>query len=244
MNVDRIGYVVRRGRAALAAVVLVAPLYFAAGAAHAGSDLAPGFTELPKDAQIVIMPIDVELFSLTAGGAAEPRADWTAAALGFMKGALSSKVGRLGLHGTMLDEAAADEFAEQVSLHAAVAQSIALHHAIGGGWKLPTKAGQLNWSFDDAMRPLQQRTGARYGLFVWVRDSYASAERKVAMAAMAILGIGIRGGTQVGYSSLVDLQTGRVLWFNRIQRNKGDLRASAAAADSIDELLSDFPAAE
>ena len=37
------------------------------------------------------MPVDVELFSLSAGGVAEPRADWTAAALGHMKGAVTMR---------------------------------------------------------------------------------------------------------------------------------------------------------
>ena len=35
------------------------------------------------------MPVDVELFSLSAGGVAEPRADWTATALGHMNGAMT-----------------------------------------------------------------------------------------------------------------------------------------------------------
>jgi hypothetical protein len=91
------------------------------------------------------------------------------------------------------------------------------------------------------MRPLQEKTGARYALFVYVRDSYASAERKAAMVAMAVLGIGLAGGTQTGYASLVDLETGRVLWFNRLLRASGDLRESAAAAESMAVLLTGFP---
>ena len=66
------------------------------------------------------------------------------------------------------------------------------------------------------MRPLQEKTGARYAVFIYVRDSYASAERKAAMVAMAMLGVGLTGGAQIGYASLVDLETGRVLWFNRL----------------------------
>ncbi|MFX6865361.1 hypothetical protein ABTH66_19220, partial [Acinetobacter baumannii] len=87
-----------------------------------------------------------------------------------------------------------DEIAEPMPLHAAVARSIALHHATGGGWSLPTKGGKLDWSFDDALRDLQARSGADYGLFIWVRDSYASAERKLAMVGLALLGVGLTGG--------------------------------------------------
>ena len=39
---------------------------------------------------------------------------------------------------------------------------------------------------------------------------------------MALLGVGLAGGSQTGYASLVDLRTGRVVWFNNL--------ASAASA--------------
>jgi hypothetical protein len=214
-----------------------------AAVAAASRNLAPGFTQLPRSAKVAVMPVDVELFSLSAGGVAEPRADWTATALGHMSRAMAARVTRSGLDAVVIDEATADEFAEQIGLHAAVARSIALHHGVGGHWALPSKGGLLDWSFDDAMRPLQAKTGARYAVFVWVRDSYASAERKAAMVAMAILGVGLSGGAQVGYASLVDLETGRVLWFNRLARASGDLREEQAASESLDALLAGFPGA-
>ena len=233
--------------ALVAAGLVLAPLHAAAQAAGSRY-LAPGFTELSKAARVVLMPIDVELFSLSAGGVAEPRADWTEAALRHMNGAMTAKTSALGLNATLMSEQAADEFAEQVGLHAAVARSIALHHGMGGVWRLPTKEDRLDWSFDDSMKPLHEKTGARYALFVWVRDSYASAERKAAMVAMAVIGaafgagIILAGGSQTGYASLVDLETGRVVWFNRLARDKGDMREPAAAAESIEALLTGFPA--
>lgn len=206
--------------------------------------LAPGFTGLARNDVVAVMPVDVELFSLSAGGVAEPRADWTTSAHTHLKAAIAQKKQQLGLKSLEVTEAQADEFAEQIGLHAAVASSVALHHGIGGGWALPSKNNQLDWTFSEAMKPVQARTGARYGLFVWVRDSYASAERKAAMVAMAILGVGLAGGSQIGYASLVDLETGRLLWFNRLARGTGDLREPASAAETIDTLLTAFPAGQ
>jgi hypothetical protein len=131
-----------------------------------------------------------------------------------------------------------------LSLHAAVAQSIAIHHF--GSVPLPTKNGRLDWSFGDAMKALEDRTGARYGLFIWVRDGYTSAGRYAAIAITAILTMGhvaLGHGQQAAYASLVDLDTGRVLWFNRVSRGRGDLREAGRAAETVDELLKDFPAA-
>ena len=56
----------------------------------------------------------------------------------------------------------------------------------------------------DAVRPLKARTGADYALFTWIRDSYASNERKATIVAMALLGSLMLGGEQVGYASLVE----------------------------------------
>jgi hypothetical protein len=190
------------------------------------------------------MPVDVELFSISAGGVTEPRADWTTAAQQHMNRELAARLKARQLELVAVEERAADEFADQVALHAAVARAIELHHGFGGVWALPSKQGRLDWSFDDAMQPLQRRFGARYGLFVRVRDSYASGERKAAMVALALLGVGLAGGYQSGYASLVDLETGRVLWFNRLGRPSGDLREPAAAAASVDVLLEQFPATQ
>lgn len=206
-------------------------------------NLAPGFQQLPSGARVVVMPVDAELFSMTASGLLEPKADWTAAAQGNIKSALTESVSQFGVETIYLKDQDADEFAEQISLHAAVAQAIALHHSIGGTWALPSKQGKLDWSFDDAMRSIQAKTGARYGLFTWMRDSYASAERKATMVLMAMLGVGITAGSQIGYASLVDLETGQVLWFNRLARGTGDLREAGAASESVHALLTGFPKA-
>lgn len=210
--------------------------------AHGSHYLAPGFSHLEQDAKIVVMPVDVELSSISAGGVYEPKADWTTAASANMKAALDARVAQLGLNAQFMSDTDADEFGELVGLHAAVARSIALHHGKGGVWALPTKQRRLDWTFEDSMKPIQEKTNARYALFVWVRDSYASAERKVAMVGLALLGVGIAGGSQMGYASLVDLETGRVVWFNRLARASGDLRDEASAKESIRVLMRGFPA--
>lgn len=233
----------RHGRTSAMSLFLGLGLAAAALAQAPSKFLAPGFTGLSKADAVLVMPPDVELFSLSAGGVPEPKADWTASAREHIKTTLAARKKALGVRSTDASDAMADEFAEQVGLHAAVASSISLHHAGAGIWALPTKAGALNWTFGDAMQPLAAKSGSRYGLFVWVRDSYASAERKAAMVLLAFAGIGLTGGFQVGYASLVDLQTGQVVWFNQLVRGSGDLRDAESAKESIEALLTGFPTA-
>ena len=224
---------------------LAAVMGFLCAGAHASGNsknLAPDFDSLPPHAKILIAPADIELFEITTGGVPEPRADWTEDARRFVRAEIEKRREGLGVETVELDEATGDEFGELLNLHAAVAQSIALHHF--GEVPLPTKNGKLDWSFGDAFKPLEDRTGARYALFIWVRDGYSTAGRKAAIFFAAALGVALAHGQQSAYASLVDLDSGRVLWFNRVQRGFGDLREADSASGTVDALLTAFPAAK
>jgi hypothetical protein len=209
--------------------------------------LAQGVGKLAAGAKVLIAPLDVELFSVSAGGVATPEAKWTQDAERFMRDALVQKLKQSRVDLVEAPTALVEELNEALNLHAAVAGAISFHQFGPGNFRLPTKEGQLDWSFGDVFVPLAQRTGAQYGLFIWVRDGYATAERKAAMVGGIILGaftgiVIIPGGVpQTGYASLVDLNTGRVLWFNKLQRASGDLREAQPATESVDALLEAIP---
>jgi hypothetical protein len=210
-----------------------------AGVAAAQPNLAPGFTKLPPNSTIALMPADVELFEISAGGVGEPRADWTAAASKNIMADLRARKQKLGARATEItgDQ---DEAVEDLNgLHGAVARAIVVHHF--GGLKLPTKDGKLDWTLGPDASKLREKSGADYALFTWVRDSYASAERKAMMVVGALLGVGMTGGVQQAYASLVDLRTGQIVWFNRIVRGTGDLREPEPAAETLTALLTGFP---
>jgi hypothetical protein len=211
-----------------------------AWADEASRQLAPGFSARAVDSRLLVLPADMELYSMSAGGVVEPRADWTDSAQKHFSAALAAEGKLLGPKVSTLSLTEADEFADIVTLHRAVADAISLHHK-GGLLELATKGDRLDWSLGDAVQPLRERTGADYALFTWVRDSYASNERKAAMVALALMGAISFGGEQVGYASLVDLRTGRVVWFNQLDRMSGDLRAPEPAVETVEALLKGFP---
>jgi len=229
----------------LAAGLALLALVCSASAFAQSKNLAPGFQSLPKGAKVAIMPTDIELFVISAGGVVEPKADWTEAASKHFKDALNRKEQALGFTPIELSAKQAEEADDINALHGAISRAIAMHHF--GPLKLPTKDGKLDWSMGDSVQPIKQATGADYALFSFVRDSYASGERKAAMVAIAILTLGraaLALGSQSGYASLVDLNTGRVVWFNQLQRATGDLREPESAAETLDALLSEFPLAK
>ena len=231
----------RRASVALASGLVIA-LFSLAAAAADSKLLAPGFVTLPSGASIALMPPDVELFELGASGVLEPKAEWTEAAHKNLRSAVDTIEQGWNLNGIELSDADAEPFAEVSALHAAVAQSIVMHHLGFGGNALPTKGGMLDWSFGDAVAPLREKTNADYALFIWIRDSYTSGGRVAARIALALVGVHLlQNGIQQGYASLVDLRTGQVMWFNRLFRQTGDLRTAGPALDSLKALLSGFP---
>src|SRR2546430_17281739 len=78
-------------------VFAVIAVSLAAAAWGQSKNLAPGFTSLPKGASVVIMPTDIELFSISGGGGLEPKAAWPEAATQHFKTALRDKKQKLGL---------------------------------------------------------------------------------------------------------------------------------------------------
>lgn len=222
---------------ALAALAVAAASH---AAGPASRHLAPGFEARAAQSRLVVLPMDLELFSISAGGVEEPRADWTDAAARHLREALAKRSADLGSNVQLLADADMDEFGEFMALQRAVGAAIFIHHA-RPNLPLPTKGGLLKWSLGDAAAPVRARTGADYALFAWIRDSYASPERKATIVAMALLGAVSFGGEQVGYACLVDLASGRVVWFNGLYRLMGDLREPAGVEETLDTLLEGFP---
>lgn len=203
---------------------------------------APGFAQRAVGSKLVVLPAEVELFSVSAGGIEQPRADWTQAASELLVSELRQRSAMFGQGLQFLSESQADDVADILHLHKAVVRSVFVHHMVAGPYQLPTKKGLLDWTMGEAVAPLRDKADADYALYIWVRDSYASAERKAAIVAFALLaGAPLSGGRQVAYASLVDLRTGRVVWFNSLSRASGDLREAKGAAETVDTLLQRFP---
>ena len=207
-------------------------------------NLALNFAGLKSQTNILMMPIDIELSEISLGGVMEPKTDWTNTAGKLIASNVSKRQSVFGVNFIdLVDDGQNDDVNDINALHAAIAQSIGLHHFGAGGNALPTKDGHLDWSLGQVVQGLKGKTNADYALFLWVRDTYSSSERKVATIALALLGKSLPSGLQVAYSSLVDLKTGQVVWFNLIKKPDGDLRSPEGASITLDNLLSNFPIA-
>ncbi len=195
---------------------------------------------------IVLMPLDVELSTMSAGGQLELRADWTQAANTLLLEAIRAEKQKRNFRMVVFDEAAVESAKNEanhqlIKLHGVVGNAILLHQ-YAPGQQLPNKYGVFEWSLGPAAKQLKETYSADYALFVWVRDSYTSGGRAVAMfLAAAAFGVALQGGQQVGFASLVELETGKIVWFNMLARGAGDLRHAEGAADTAQYLMAKLP---
>jgi hypothetical protein len=198
-----------------------------------------------RDARVLLMPVDVELSRVTAAGLSEPKADWTDEARQYLTAAFRRE--EAGHGAAILDFAPEslpaerrDEARQLIKLHNAVGAEI-LDHQYATINSLPSKRGRFDWSLGPAAKHLKEATGADYALFSTVRDSYTGTARALLIAAAAAFTIPVLGGMQSGFASLVELETGNVVWFNRMERLTGNLRSQDAADEVAQTLLSDLP---
>ncbi len=190
--------------------------------------------------RILLVQPDVQLAELTAGGVTEPRADWTQTAQGFIAKDIAAHFSTTGAEVIHADNLENPHDAQLAKLHGVVGQSILLH-LYTPVLKLPNKGAALDWTLGPGTTDMRQRYGADYALFIFVRDSYASAGRVAFIVGAALLGVGVPGGQQIGFASLVDLRTGDIVWFNRLLSGTGDLRTEEPAQRTVNNLIKDLP---
>lgn len=231
------------------AILLAGGLLISACAQTIALDRGEAFTPRSATPRVLLMPADIELSELSAGGIAFPKAEWTEAAKGHVSQALDEFL-KLRNATLVAYEAPPDLSPEAhrqgqiIKLHGAVGNAV-LAHKFNPASALPTTRDKFDYTLGEGVRVLGGATGdpqgADYALFVYIRDSYASGERVAVMIFGALLGVGLPGGVQVGFASLVDLESGDIVWFNRLVSGVGDLRTAEPARKTIENLLSDFP---
>jgi len=205
--------------------------------------------------KLLVLRPDVTVGSLTTGGMVQPRADWTDQARTYISEALraqqATRGGNLTIieHRNALPGIAEQELADVERLNFAVDQSIVDAEYLGNS--LPTKRRHgLEWTLGQDAVELGQKTGYDYALFMHAEDEVASGGR-VALGVLGLAGCfvgfcapNVGGQQQLDYASLVDLRTGKVVWFNVVVAGSqvpgikfGDLRTREGAAQMVERLL-------
>jgi hypothetical protein len=196
---------------------------------------------------ILVLKPDIELSLLTASGLQEPNTQWSREALANVQtsltGALQGRQQRFVAFDT--DTIVSGRANQILRLHDAVANSIlAFNYGIIG---LPTKpSNNFDWTLGPGAMELARAaaagTDAKYALITFGRGSYSSGGRWAMAIAGAALGASVPMGGQQIYASLIELQTGKVVWFNVATAGpQDDMRKPEGAQGLITTLMKDVP---
>jgi hypothetical protein len=196
----------------------------------------------PAGSHILVVMPDIELSELSMAGDATQKADWSQQARDNVYAALKSQAISRNLQVRDFDPSTAEspKILQLLKLHSAVGQSILGFNY--GLYSLPTKQGTFNWTLGDGARQLGKDYDADYALFTWGRGTYSTDGRKAAMVAMALVGVSMPAGSQNLLASLIDLKTGKVVWFNvSIASISGDMRSPEGSRNLVETLVKDAP---
>lgn len=197
--------------------------------------------------EVLLLEPDIELSEISVGGIAFPKADWTERGRSNVNAALvqimERKDARLIYYEPPADAPPEHPYNQILKLHEAVGSEILNHKYSNGSFlTLPTKKDKFDWTLGPEVQQLREVYAADYALFVYFRDSFATGGRVAMMVVVgALTGVVIPGGSQVGYASLVDLDSGDILWFNVLFSEVGDLRDAGSAAETTEDLLDQLP---
>lgn len=215
-------------------------LFFAGCAVTSNVQQIDRLESVGDEARILLMPPDIRYFLLSAGGVPEPNAEWTEAAqTNFLK-ALEDYAESVGADTKVLDETnlSAEEIRYE-ELHGAVGLTLRTHYF--GMTKLPSKGETFDWTLGPDIRSIGEDHNADYALFVYYRDYQASGGRVAFSILAAAAGVGVPMGAEYGFASLVDLNTGDIVWFNVVNAGSGELRDEAGAVTAVNALFRDMP---
>ncbi len=223
-----------------AASVLASPALAAMSATNPA--MQHNLDSRPK--KVVLLPPQVFVFELSAGGVPTRMADWEALARDNLGGAARRIAETDGLFELVpVPPLAADE-AEQLAAHIGLYDRVAQSVFVYGRGEQSAWAHKKN-EFDYTLGPglafLRERTGADAALIVLGSDFISSGGRKAAFIAGLALGLIMPLGQSFITAGIVDLHTGDVQWMSFDSSSRIDTRDAADVDDLMHALYQTWP---
>jgi len=201
---------------------------------------------LPK--RVVVLPVDIEVVEVSAGGVEEKVPDWSREASQSVFRALSAAIRKE----RNMDEVTAPRFsgadAANLSEHLAL-YKLVVNTASKIGWEHKVK--RFDYGIGPGLRALADKTGADAAIMVYGRDYASTAGRKAraVVGHIPILNIFTGPAPKLGHSfvhiGVVDLRTGDLLWMSSSYREGStNLRDPEDAAKMVNEIFEWYPGIE
>ena len=197
---------------------------------------------IASGARILLMRPDIECSAVTASGLIEPNAAWTAECRRSVRTVLPQLMAEHQAELIVYDPAQVPSarlprYRELSKLYEAVGTSMQIRNVF------PTAQSKTDWTLGKGVQVMREDHDADYALFVFLRDQSETGGRVAKRAALALLFIPMHGpiGMTWGFASLVDLNSGDIVWFNQFRSTMGDLGEPDDARDALESLLAGSP---
>lgn len=219
---------------------MASPAHAAVVAVHPA--LAQNPAAGPK--KIVLLPPQVFVYELSAGGVPSRKTDWEATS----RANLAAAVTRLAAARKLFDVVATPELdpvqRETLDAHMGLYERVASSVFVYGrsdadAWA--HKKNQFDYTLGPGLAFLAETTGADAALVVLGADFISSGGRKAAFFAGLALGIIMPLGQSFVTAGVVDLKTGDVQWMSYDESIRQDTRAADDANDLIEALYATWP---
>ena len=166
---------------------------------------------------IAVMPADIHIYQLTAGGVREEMDEWNAQSKKFIEEKLKIHLAeRFGFEIKFIDEGwlkanHKEAWTANRAMFDAIS-SAALTHAYSGANTFNTKMRNFDYTFGPDLEKLAQACGADALLFVYGFDHEATVARVLMSFLSAVGGVTLLNPSLM-VMGLVEGKTGDVLWF-------------------------------
>jgi hypothetical protein len=194
--------------------------------------------EFPR--KLVLLPPEVDVFELSAGGTIEKVPEWGRQAAGHIEREIREFVdGRRDLELVPMATLSEDE-KELVERHFAAYTVVAttahaiLHNA-DPAWA--HKRNRFDYTIGPGLRFLKEKTGADAAILAVAEDLVSSGGRKAMVVLGALLGIGLPTGRAYLVLAVVELESGDIVWLHSDFSVTQDLKDGAAVEGMIIDVL-------
>jgi hypothetical protein len=195
----------------------------------------------PPGAAIVVVEPDVKLALLAVNARTIAKPDWSAAARDHIALQARTAVAGRGRAALTLSRADASPQARQILLlHDAM--RVSMRTAETGDPAPPTMHRDRAWTLGAGARSLAAENAATHALIIACDGDFTSALRAVFVVGAAAAGVLAPTGLTRASASLVDLETGDIVWKNSVvARPDQDVRTSEGAQAFVATLLDGAP---
>ena len=211
-----------------------------------------GKTEQRMPRKMLLLPADIRVHEISAGGVVEKVDDWTISASNHAMKSVREIAGSKNLFEPKEVPALADSDKQVLDQHLALYELVAASADFSKSgpfapWR--ERAKNFDYTLGPGLRELAERSDLDAAVIVIGSDYISSSGRKATMAlgilAAALTGVAVIpvGGTAYVSVGVVDLKSGNLLWFATSRGQTDDLRQEQQVRAVLEKLFTGYPGA-